>query len=172
MKRSTLTLLLLASSFYLLLLFLFRNAIPESVTPTLPLLALPLLSIALILTWDLHSRSTSPIKLKVQESAGRLRARDVQSLTRQVEVSGRASPAYFDTILRSRLREVLIQRVCLETGLERDSVKKTLGDRILGAQLLMDQRMYELLFYPPPSGSGSRIQMLREIIERIEAWKA
>ena len=172
MKRSTLTLLVLASAFYFLLLTVFRNIIPESVAPTSPLLALPLVVLALILTLDLRHRSTAPLETKAQEDSRTIRARDVQSLTRQVEVAGNASPAYFETILRNRLRELLAEKVSLETGMEKDAVKKALADNQLGPMLLKDPKTYALLYYPPPRSPDSRLQMLREIIDRIEGWKA
>jgi hypothetical protein len=172
LKRSTLTLLVLASAFYFLLLTVFRNIIPESVAPTSPLLALPLVVLALILTLDLRHRSTAPLETKAPQDSRTIRARDVQSLTRQVEVAGNASPAYFETILRNRLRELLAEKVSLETGMEKDAVKKALADNQLGPQLLKDPKTYALLYYPPPRSPDSRLQMLREIIDRIEGWKA
>ncbi len=172
MKRSTLTLLVLASAFYLFLLTVFRNIVPESAVPSLSLLAIPLILLALILTLDLRHRSTTPMETKAREDSRTLRARDVQSLTRQVEVAGNASPAYFETILQNRLRDLLAEKVSLETGMEKDSVKKMLADNKLGPRLLKDLRTYELLYYPPPRSPGSRLQMLREIIDRVEAWKA
>jgi len=172
LKRSTLILLVLASAFYFLLLTIFRNIVPESVAPSLSLLALPLVLLALILTIDLRNRSTSPMETKVRKDSRALRARDVQSLTRQVEVAGNASPAYFETILRNRLRNLLAEKVSLETGMEKESVKKALADNKLGPQLLKDPRTYALLYYPPPHSPDSRLQLLREIIDRIEGWKA
>ncbi|OLD34619.1 MAG: hypothetical protein AUI50_05690 [Crenarchaeota archaeon 13_1_40CM_2_52_14] len=172
MKRSTLALLAVASGFYLLLLIIFRDLIPESVTPSLSLLALPLVLLAFILTLDLRRRSTSPIETRIREEPRTVRARDVKSLTRQVEVAGKASPAYFETILRNRLRDLLAEKVSLETGMEKDAVKKALADYQFGPRLLKDPRTYALLYYPPPRSPDSRLQMLREIIDRIEDWKA
>jgi hypothetical protein len=60
----------------------------------------------------------------------------------------------------------------LETGMEKDSVKRALADSQLGPRLLKDPKTYALLYYPPPSSAESRLQMLREIIDRIEGWKA
>ena len=100
-----------------------------------------------------------------------MRARDVQSLTRQLEVASSASPAYFETIIRVRLRGLLVEKVSLETGVERETVKKALTDRIQGMRLLKDQRMYELLYYHLTLSPESRLRMLREVIERIEAWR-
>jgi len=172
LKRSTLTLLALASAFYLLLLTIFRSIIPEAVTSTLSILALPLILLAVILTLDLSRRSTSPLEMKVLDDSRGVRARDVQSLTRQVKVAGNASPAYFEAVLRDRLRDLLAEKVSLETGLEKDSVKKALADDKLGPRLLKDPETYALLYYPPPRSPNSRLQMLREIIDRIEGWKA
>ncbi len=141
-------------------------------TPSLSLLALPLVLLALILTMDLRHRSTAPTETRAREVSRTLRARDVQSLTRQVEVAGNASPAYFETILRNRLRDILADKVSLETGMEKDSVKKALANNQLGPRLLKDPETYALLYYPPPRSPDSRLQMLREIINRIEGWKA
>ncbi len=60
----------------------------------------------------------------------------------------------------------------METGMEKDAVKKALADNQLGPRLLKDPRTYALLYYPPPRSPDSRLQMLREIIDRIEGWKA
>jgi len=112
------------------------------------------------------------LEMKVLDDSRGVRARDVQSLTRQVKVAGNASPAYFEAVLRDRLRDLLAEKVSLETGLEKDSVKKALADDKLGPRLLKDPETYALLYYPPPRSPNSRLQMLREIIDRIEGWKA
>lgn len=171
MKRSTLTLLILVSAFYLFLFTIFRNIVPESAFPTLSLLSVPLVVLALVLMTDLRRRATAPSKANTPEEPKRIRARDVQSLTRQLEVAATASPAYFETIIRARLREILAEKVSLETGVEKDTVKKALMDRTQGRRLIKDEKMYELLYYHPPVSPDSRLQMLREIIDRIEAWK-
>ena len=172
MKRSTLTFLVVASGFYLLLIALVRGLLPDSVISTLPLLALPLVLLALILTINLSDRSIAPLDPTPRESSRRLRERDIKSLTRQVTVAANSSPAYFETILRSRLRDLLAEKVSLETGIPKDSVVKILADEIRGPQLLKDSKTYALLYYPPPRSPGSRLEMLREIIDRIEGWTA
>lgn len=96
---------------------------------------------------------------------------DVQSLTRQVEVAGRSSPAYYDTVLGKRLRHLLVEKVSLETGMERELVRKTLAEERQGPRLLRDFVLYKLLYYPPARNSAARLQMLRETIDRIESWK-
>jgi len=161
-----------ASAVYVLLLVLLRSVIPEALTPTVTLLALPLVLLALILAVDLSDRATVPSETVAREDPRRLRARDLQFLTRQVEVAANASPAYFETILRGRLRDQLVEKVSLETGMEKESVKHALADSNLGPRLLKDLEMYKLLYYPPPRDAKARLQMLRETVDRIESWKA
>lgn len=172
MKPSTLKLLVIVSGIYLLLLVLFRSIIPETLTPTVTLLAIPLVLLALVLAFDLSDRATLPSRTKAREAPRRLRARDVQFLTRQVEVAAKASPAYFDTILRGRLRDLLAEKVSLENGMEKESVKRTMADANMGPRLLKDLETYKLLYYSPPRGAEARLQLLRQIIDRIEGWKA
>ena len=126
----------------------------------------------MILAIDLSDRATFPSESFAQKRSRILRARDVQSLTRQVGVAAKASPAYFENILRSRLRDLLAEKVSLETGMERDTVKRALADERLGPRLLRDSRTYALLYYSLPPRAEERVRMLREIIDRIEAWKA
>jgi len=161
-----------ASAVYVLLLVLLRSVVPEALTSTVTLLALPLVLLALILAVDLSDRATFPSEPVARENPRRLRARDVQFLTRQVEVAAKASPAYFETILRGRLRDLLVEKVSLETGMENESVKRVLADGDLGPRLLKDPEIYKLLYYPPPREAEARLQMLRETVDRIESWKA
>jgi hypothetical protein len=172
LKQRTLKLLVVVSGVYVLLLVLFRSIIPETLTPTVTLLAIPLVVLALVLAVDLSDRATVPSQTKDRRGPRRLRARDVQFLTRQVEVAAKASPAYFETILRSRLRDLLMEKVSLETGMEKESVKHALADASIGPRLLRDLEFYKLLYYSPPRGAEARLQLLRQIIVRIEGWKA
>lgn len=141
-------------------------------SPTLSLLAFPLIVLALILTIDLRNRATAPTEINAQAESKRLRARDVQSLTRQLEVAGSASPAYFETIIRARLRDLLAEKISLQTGIAKEAVKNALTDPVQALQILKDQKMYELLYYHPPMNPELRLQMLRETINKIEAWNA
>ena len=172
MKRRTVKLLALASAVYVLLLVLLRSIVPEALTSTVTLLALPLVLLALILAVDLSDRATIPSGTMTREDPRRLRARDVLYLTRQVEVAAKASSAYFENILRGRLRDLLVEKVSLETGIQSESVKHALADHDLGPQLLKDLEFYKLLYYPPPREARARLQMLQEIVNRIESWKA
>jgi hypothetical protein len=172
LKQSTLKFLLVVSGIYVLVLVLLRSVTPEALSPTVSLLGLPLILLALAVAVDLFDRSTRPARTKVREAPRRLRARDVQFLTRQVEVAAKASPGYFDTILRGRLRDLLTEKVSLETGMEKESVKHALADTSIGPRLLRDSELYKLLYYSPPRGAEARLHLLREIIDRIEGWKA
>jgi hypothetical protein len=136
------------------------------------LLAFPLVVLAILLVLDLSGRATYPSDVRVKENPRRLRARDLRYLTRQVEVAAKASPAYFETILRSRLRDLLAEKVSLETGMEKELVKRALADDQLGPQLLKDQETHALLYYPPPRNAEARLETLRRIIDKIERWNA
>jgi len=96
----------------------------------------------------------------------------VQFLSRQIEVAAGASQAYFETILLNRLRDVMIERVSLETGMEKEIVKRELADGRLGPALVRDPVLYSLLYDSRPLKGSARIEMLRETTVRIEAWKA
>jgi hypothetical protein len=172
LKRGTLRLLALASVLYLGFLFFLRNTLPENVTPSLPLLAAPLILVVLILSSDLFYRATIPSSKLAKNERRRIRARDVQFLTEQVAVGVGASASYFDSIILSRLREILDERVSLETGLEKKTVKQMLDNNLEGIRLLKDQDLYMLLYEKPPVKGKARLKMLTETIERMEAWKA
>jgi len=172
LKRKTLRLLVLASGIYLGLVIVLRSLIPEALTPTISLLAFPLVVLAILLVMDLSGRAIYPSEIKPKQSFRRLRARDVAYLTRQVEVAAKASPAYFETILRNRLRDLLAEKISLETGVEKESLKRILADERLGPRLLKDQETYALLYYPPPHGPEARLETLRRTIDKIEKWKA
>ena len=171
MKSNTLRLLVVVSGIYVLLLVLFRSLIPETLSPTVSLLALPLVLLALILAVDLSDRATIPSRTEAPEGPRRLRARDVQFLTRQVEVAAKASPDYFETILRGRLRDLFVEKVSLETAMEKELVKRALADGSVGPRLLKDLEIYKLLYYSPPRGAEARLHLLRQIMDRIEGWK-
>lgn len=172
MRLSTVRLLVAASGVYIFFLIFLRSLIPETLTPSITLLGLPLVILALILVSDLSYRATNPSKTPAKTGLTRFQARDVQYLSRQVQVASVASQAYFESILLSRLKEILVEKVSLETGMERDKVKHELVDRRLGPSLVRDERLYMLLYSSTPSKGAMRIKMIREAVDLIEAWKA
>ena len=172
MKRRTLRLLGLASALYVAFLIFVRSILPENVAPSIPLLAAPLILLALILSNDLSYHATAPSPKATRPVQQRIPARDVQFLTEQVAVGVSASASYFDGIVLSRIREMLSEKVSLETGLEKKSVKEMLAKPTGGMRLLGDQELHKLVYSRPPSRGQARLKMLTEAIERIEAWKA
>lgn len=172
MRRSTLKLLVLASGLYLLFLVFLRSLIPETLTPSVTLLALPLVSLVLILASDLSYRATAPSRTAARPRIRRFQARDVQYLSRQVAVASTGSQAYFESTLVNRLRDILAEKISLETGVEKEQVKRELGDPLKGRTLVSDEPLYRLLYSSIPPKGPTRIKMLREAVDRIEAWKA
>ncbi len=171
MRRGPLKRLILASGVYIFFLIFLRSLVPEELTPSINLLAIPLVILALFLARDLFYRSAMPSETPMQTGSRRFRARDVQLLTRQVEVASSASQAFFETILLARLRDLFAEKVSLEMGVEKEKVKRQLVDGRLGPALVGDQGLYRLLYSSPPRRAAARIKMLRETIDRIEAWK-
>lgn len=161
-----------ASGVYLFFLIFLRSLIPETITSSITLLGLPLVILALILVSDLSYRATTPSKTPQKNTLTRFQARDVQYLTRQVQVASVASQAYFESVLLSRLKDILIDKVSLETGMERDKAKLELAGGRLGSSLARDQRLHTLLYTSTPSKGEARIDMIREAVDLIEAWKA
>lgn len=102
----------------------------------------------------------------------RIPARDVQFLTQQVEVGAGSSTGYFENIVLSRVRGLLDEKVSLETGLDRKRVKEILANEREGIRLLSDKELYNLLYVLRPSSGKARLKLLKETIDRIEAWKA
>lgn len=172
MRRSTLKLLVIASSIYILFLIFLRSLVPETLTPSITLLALPLVLLVLILVSDLSYRATAPSKTPVRPKIRRFQARDVRYLSRQVDVASTGSQAYFESTLVSRLRDILAEKVSLETGIEKEHVKQELADPVKGRALVSDEPLYRLLYSSTPPKGATRIKMLSEAVDRIEAWKA
>ena len=82
------------------------------------------------------------------------------------------SQAYFESILLSRLRDIFAEKVSLETGIEKENVKRELADAVRGPALVGNEPLYRLLYSSTPSKRATRVRMLREAIDGIEAWKA
>lgn len=171
MKKTTLKLVLVASGVYYALLYLVTSiSTPETSSP-LFLLVAPLTILVLTLIIDLSYRATRPTEVSVKNPPSRKLARDVQELTKQIQVGSKASAGYFDNVLLVRLREVLVERVSLETGMEKERVRELLPSHHLGPGLLKDETLHRLLYTPPPAKGPARARMLEEIVARAEAWK-
>jgi hypothetical protein len=131
---------------------------------------LPLIILALILVSDLSDRAVVPAKNLIRAKARRVRARDVQFLSKQVEVASRSSGEFFESLL-SRLRGLMVEKVILETGVDRERVKRDLENGMLGPTLI-GLKLYGLLYGSLPPRGVARVKMLKEVVDGIEAWNA
>jgi hypothetical protein len=94
----------------------------------------------------------------------------IDFMSGQIRVAANASDSYFENLVRSRLKELLITKISLETGLESDTVRRSLSDKGQGTELLHGDEFYRVLYGPIPGTPGARIQMVRDAIEMIGAW--
>ncbi len=172
MRRNTVTLIGIAAVLYYAVVFLVRGFFPTNYSPPLPFLLAPLIGLVLVLLADLSSRATLRTEVPVKKLPHRTVGRDVRFLTEQIDAATRASPEYFDRVLRSRLREALAEKVSLETGIEKEKVRATLEDPRLGPGLLRDRRLYDLLYSRLPARDTSRVKMLEETVTLVEGWNA
>jgi len=156
---------------YVFFLIFLRSIIPEKLTPSVTLLALPLVILALILVSDLSNRAIVPVKSPARVKPRRVRALDVQFLSKQVDVASQSSGDYFETILLSRLRGLIVEKVSLETGIDKENVKRELENSRLGPTLI-GWKLHGLLYGSVPRRGVARVQMLQEAIDGIGAWKA
>lgn len=121
---------------------------------------------------DLATRSTSPTRTRGALGPQRQEASEVQFISGQIRVTSKASTSYFDDVVRARLKELFINKVALESGLDTAEIREVLSDEKQGPNFLRDERLYRLLYSPVPERGKARVEMIREAVDRIEAWKA
>ena len=171
MKRTTIILLGEVSALYFALLILARGFLPESSSVPIYFLVLPFVVIVLALAVDLTGRVTTPSETTNRKPLPRKLGRGIERLTKQVEVGTSASKGYYETVLRSRLREILVEKVALETGMDKNRAREVLKNRLLGQGILRNPELYALLYSgAPPPGPG-RIKNLERTVKLIEGWK-
>jgi len=95
----------------------------------------------------------------------------VKFLSGQIKIATKASDSYFETIVRTRLRELLITKVSLETGLEKDTTRRTLSDPEQSRELLHDDELYTILYGALPL-ARARTKMIEKAADLIGAWKS
>ncbi len=157
---------------YGILLLVVRGALPTESSPTLLLVAIPLVVIAVIIARDLARRSTTPVvSPAIHSHASILKEDPVQFLTGQIRVASVASDSYFENIVRARLKELLISKVSLETGSDRDMVRRALSDPREGPRLLHDELLYSILYGAVPTSGSERMRKTKEATELIGEWK-
>ena len=152
------------------LLVLVRGALPEGPSQTVSLLGIPLLVVAIIIARDLAGRSTNPTSLKTESSKATDRGDPVTFLSNQIKVAAAASDSYFDVVVRARLKDLLIDKVALETGLEKDAVRRSLFDKEQARQLIQNEELFDALTGPVPATGADRMKTINRAIEMIGAW--
>jgi hypothetical protein len=171
LKRSTVKLVATASGLYFALFLIVRSLLPPSVSLPLYFLAAPLIMVVLVLVNDLSARATLPSELKPRGRGQKRLARQVQQLAQQIEVGARSSRSYYETVVIARMRDILVEKVSLETGIDEKEVKSTLANENLGPGLLNNVELYRLLYSGTPSPGPERVRLLEKAVNMIDAWK-
>ncbi len=156
---------------YGILLLLVIGAVPSEPTPSLSLAGIPLVVIAIILARDLARRSAVSTVTRTSGSYSGPKEDPVRFLSGQIRVAAIASDSYFENVIRARLKELLITKTTLETGLDRDAVRRALSDREQGPEVLHDTELYWLLYGPVPETGLARIDMVAKTVDMMGAWK-
>src|SRR5438046_9809616 len=120
---------------------------------------------------DLIRRSTRPADTRERNPGAGFKASPVQLISSQIMVAAEASNTYFESVVRSRLRDLLVEKAALELGLEKDKVRRTLSDPDRGPKLLQDNTLYSLLYDPAPEQGPARITMNDDAEELLDASK-
>ena len=155
---------------YSIILLATREILPSESTPTVFLVGVPLIVVAIIIARDLALRSTIPSATSASIEIPRLKENPVEFLSGQIRLATSASNSYFENVLRSRLRELLVSKVALETGLDASVVRQTLKDPARGVKLLDDPDLYATLYGPAPQASSARIRSIEQAMDMIGAW--
>ena len=171
MRRSSIELLVWAGAAYGTILVLARGFFPSESTPTISLTAVPLAIMAIIIVLDLRLRTTGPTERHVSSRQIKAPVPRTRLLSDQIRVSAKASDSYFENVVRARLRELLVTKAALESGIDYETARQTLLDPVQGPKFLKDIQLYTLLYGPRPEKGGARIQMIEDAIQMIEAWK-
>jgi hypothetical protein len=156
---------------YSILLLLVRGALPLESSPTISLLAIPLIVIAVIMARDLGKRSTSPVISPTTSSLVSPKENPVQFLSGQIRVAASASDSYFENVVRARLKELLITKIAFETGMERNMARRAMSDPKQALKLLSNEKLYTLLYGPVPETGSARMDLVEVTVDLIGAWK-
>jgi hypothetical protein len=168
---NTVRLLFWSAIAYAILLVLVRGAFTSESTPTISLTGIPLVVIVVMIARDLARKSTSPTVRRTITTTPGFRENPIQFLSGQFRVAAEASGSYFENIVRARLKELLVAKVAVETGLESETVRQFLSDPKRGPRLLADESLYSMLFGPTPPAGPARINMIGKAVDLIGAWK-
>lgn len=172
MNRQTIKFLFWVVIVYLAILLVTRGIVPDNSTPTISITAVPLIIMAIVLIRDLTRRAVQPEDSRKIVPSQTRTGNDLKFLTRQIEATFGASESYFVDIVMTRLKELLVTKASLETGVQIDSVRRILSDSIHGPEFLGNRVLYKLLYSEAPRIGKSRIYMIQKTVELIENWKA
>ena len=170
--RKSLRLILLASIVYAAAVYLTRGFLPNSIPTTLTFLVFPLGLLAVMIYLDLHQRAKvpSPMQLPRKQSTRSL-GHEVQLLTKRIEVATNSSADYYEKIILGRMRELMVEKASIETGVAVEEVRKVLGDPKLARGFLGNDLLYNLLYTRSVSRGKGRRDMLAKLTDLIEDWK-
>jgi hypothetical protein len=93
-------------------------------------------------------------------------------LSGQIRVAASSSDSYFDDLVRARLRELLITKVALETGEEKEAIRQALSNPKDGRRLLRNEALYSALYGHAPRLGSDRTQLISDAVDMIGAWKS
>ncbi len=154
------------------MLVLVRGVFPPNSAPELSIAGVPLIVIALIIVRDLSRRSTGPSTIPKIVSKKGFKEDPVKFLGGQIKVAANSSDSYFDNVVRSRLRELLISKMALETGYDLNTIRGIMSDPKRGSDLLGDHDLYMMLYGQLPDTTYALRQIIEDAIDLIGAWKA
>lgn len=167
----TVKLLFWSAVAYAVLLLLVSGLFTPETRSAIPLTAIPLIVITVIIVRDLARRSTEPAVKRTFDAGSSLNANLAQFLSGQIKVAANASDSYFDDVVRARLKELLIMKITVETGLETETVRKSLSSPRTGPDLLNDELLYTMLYGPVPANENRRMELIEGALDLIGAWK-
>lgn len=171
MNQKTLRFLFWVVIVYVVILLVTRGFVSTESTPAVSLTAIPLVVVAIILIRDLTNRSTNPVHAGPVHRTTEKSHDPLEFLSRQIDVTIKSSASYFDDVIRRRLRELIVTKTSLQTGMEADRVRKILSDSRQGPRFLHDNNLYALLYGPVPDQGYVRIEMIQKTVQLIENWK-
>ena len=167
----TIQLIIFSAAIYGIGLVLLRGFFAADSTPRISLIAIPLMIVIIIIGRDLLRRATIPTpshNLTVRQDH---HEDPVEFLSGQIKTAATASNSYFENVVRTRLKELLIAKVALETGLSNSSVRRAFSDSRLGLKILHDPDLYWILYGPVPDSGRAKMLMVERAIDMIGAWK-
>ncbi len=172
MNKDTLKFLFSVIIVYAVILLLTRGFLSSDSTTTVSLTAIPLIVIAVMIIRNLTTRSVQPPNTRSVLKRTEKMGNRLEFLSHQIDITAKASAAYFDDIIRVRLRELVITKTSLETGIDTERIRQYLSDPKQGPEFLHDNNLYRLLYSAAPKVGETRITMIRELVRLIENWKA